>query len=181
MSNNKKNSEEFLNSISRKKNGFSIPKNYFNTIEEVINVKLIEERFKNKSGFDIPNRYFKEFEEDLLAKVLSPSLVNEAKVISFKERILKIIPVTVAASVLLFIGLNSFVFDKTAELTLDSLSENEIEYWLNNSDIYLNDIVIVLAENILEENDFYFSTIEDETIEQYMYSIDNYYLLNELN
>jgi len=181
MPNNIKNSEEFLNSISRKKNGFSVPKNYFNTIEEVIHAKLAEERSKNKSGFDLPNTYFKEFEESLLAKVLSPSLANKAKVISFKERILKIIPITVAASVLIFIGLNSFVFDKNAELTLDTLSEDEIEYWLNSSDLYLNDISIVLAENILEENDFYFSTIGDETIEEYIFSIDNSYLLNELN
>tara|TARA_B110001450_G_scaffold58087_1_gene54769 strand:+ start:1253 stop:1798 length:546 start_codon:yes stop_codon:yes gene_type:complete len=181
MSNKKKNSEEFLNSISGKKNGFSVPKNYFNTIEEVIHVKLIEERFKNKSGFEIPNTYFKEFEEGILAKVVSPSTVNETKIISFKQRILKIIPITVAASVLIFIGLNSFVFDKNAELTLDALSENEIEYWLNSSDIYLNDIAIVESENLLEENDFYFSSIGDEIIEEYMYSIDNSYLLYELN
>ena len=181
MSNHIKNSEEFLNSISRKKNGFSVPKNYFNAIEEKINIKLAEERFKNKSGFDVPNTYFKKFEEDLLAKVLSPSPVNETKVISFKERISKIIPITVAASVLLFIGLNSFIFDKTTEITLDTLSENEIEYWLDNSDIYLNDIAIVEAETILEENDFYFSSLRDEIIEEYIYSIENSYLLYELN
>jgi hypothetical protein len=181
MSNHLKNSEEFLNSISRKKNGFSVPKNYFNAIEEEINIKLAEEHFKNKSGFDIPNTYFKEFEENLLVKVVSPSPVNETKVISFKERISKIIPTTVAASVLLFIGLNSFIFDKTEELTIDTLTENEIEYWLDSSDIYLNDIAIVEAENILEENDFYFSSIGDEIIEEYMYSIDNSYLLYELN
>ena len=164
-----------------KSNGFSVPKNYFNAIEEEINIKLAEEYFKNKSGFDIPNTYFKEFEENLLVKVVSPSTVNETKVISFKERILKIIPTTVAASVLLFIGLNSFIFDKTEELTIDTLTENEIEYWLINSDIYLNGIAIVEAENILEENDFYFSSIGDEIIEEYMYSIDNSYLLYELN
>ena len=44
-----------------------------------------------------------------------------------------------------------------------------------------NDIASILEEDILEENEFYFTDIKDESIEDYMNSIDNTSLLNEIN
>jgi hypothetical protein len=208
MENKIKNSEEYLNSILGKKSGFSIPKNYFNTTEDAIEAKLVgekftkekgftipenyfntiensfetklsEEKFTKEKGFTIPDSYFKELENDILAKV-SPTK-KETKVISFKERILKFIPIAAAASVILFIGLNSFVFNKTEELTLDSLSDVDIEYWLDSNTIDTLDITIALEDDILEDDDFYFATLEDENIEDYINSIDNTSIFEELN
>ena len=179
MENKIKNSEEYLNSILGKKSGFSIPKNYFNTTEDAIEAKLSEEKFTKEKGFTIPDSYFKELENDILAKV-SPTK-KETKVISFKERILKFIPIAAAASVILFIGLNSFVFNKTEELTLDSLSDVDIEYWLDSNTINTNDVTVILQEDLLDEDDFYFATLEDENIEDYINSIDNTSIFEELN
>ena len=94
-----KNSEEYLNSISEKESGFCTPKNYFKTIEDSFEVKLIEKEFKKEEGFKIPDSYFTELENDILAKVLSTK--KETKLISFKERVLKFIPMTAAAVIIL--------------------------------------------------------------------------------
>ena len=174
-----KNSEAYLNSILGKENGFSTPKNYFNSIEENIELKLSEDNLKKENGFKIPDSYFTDLEDTILAKVTSTE--KETKVISFKERILKMIPIAAAASIILFIGLNSFIFNKTEELTLDSLSDNDMEYWLDSNALTTNDIVMVLNDDLLAENDFSFATIEDENIEDYINSIDNTSILNELN
>lgn len=174
-----KNSEEYLNSILGKESGFSLPKNYFSTTEDAIEAKLVEEKFTKEKGFTIPDSYFRELENDILAKV-SPTK-KETKVISFKERILKFIPIAAAASVILFIGLNSFVFNKTEELTLDSLSDVDFEYWLDSNTLNTNDVTVILQEDLLDDDDFYFATLEDENIEDYINSIDNNSLFEELN
>ncbi|MDN3619064.1 hypothetical protein QWY81_06285 [Polaribacter undariae] len=179
MENKIKNSEEYLNSILGKKNSFSLPKNYFDTIEDAVETKLAEENLTKENGFATPDNYFKNLEDNILSKVSAPK--KEAKVISFKERILKIIPIAAAASIILFIGLNSFEFNKTEELTIDSLSDDDMEFWLNSTTIHTNDIAIVLENDLLEESDFYFSSLEDENIEDYINSIDNTSFFNEIN
>jgi len=179
MENKIKNSEEFLNSILGKETGFSLPKNYFDTTEDTIEAKLTAEIFPKKNGFKTPDSYFKDLESEILTKVSTPE--KEPKVISFKDRVLKLIPLAAAASIILFIGLNSFVFNKTEELTIDSLSDDDIEFWLDSNTIHTNDIAIVLENDILEESDFYFSSLEDENIEDYINSVDNTSFLNEIN
>ena len=178
MEHNIKNSEAYLNSILGKESSFSIPKSYFNTIEGAIEAKLTEEQFTKKEGFTIPDSYFKELENDILAKVLSTT--KETKIISFKERILKVIPISAAAAVILFIGFNSFVFNTNEELTLDSLSEIDIEYWLDANTLNTYEITIALEDVVLDENDFYFATLEDKNIEDYINSIDNTSIFEEL-
>ncbi|PQJ73478.1 MULTISPECIES: hypothetical protein [Polaribacter] len=179
MEDKNKNSEQYLNSILGKKTGFSVPKDYFANIEETLETKLAEQALTKEQGFTIPDNYFKELENEILAKVTIPK--KEAKVISFKERVFKIIPFAAAASVILFIGLNSFVFNQNKEITIDSLSDDDIEYWLDSNTINTTDIANVLENEVLEETDFYFSSLEDENIEDYINSIDNTSFLNEIN
>ena len=81
----------------------------------------------------------------------------------------------------MFIGLNSFYFNKTQELTLDSLSDNDIEFWLDSNTLNSNDISYVFQDNILDENELNFATIEDKNIEDYIHFINDDSLLNELN
>lgn len=174
-----KNSEAYLNSILGKENGFSTPDNYFNLIEDNIEIKIAEENLKKESGFKTPDSYFSNLEDAILTKV--NTIEKKPKVISFKSRVLKLIPIAAAASIILFIGLNSFIFNKTDELTLDSLSDNDIEIWLDTNTISTNDIAFVYNEDLLSEIDFSFATLEDENIEDYINSIDNTSILNELN
>ena len=90
--------------------------------------------------------------------------------------------IAAAASIILFIGLNSFVFKTNKALTLDSLSNDDFEFWLDSNTITTSEVALVLEDDILDENDFYFLTIKDETIEDYLNnSIDYKDLLNEIN
>ena len=60
------------------------------------------------------------------------------------------IPIAAAASVILFIGLNSFVFNNGEELTLDSLSENDLELWFDSNTLSTSEIALVLEDDLLE-------------------------------
>jgi hypothetical protein len=173
-----KNSENYISKKTGNKTGFSTPTDYFNNLEDVIATRISEENFTKEIGFEVPDTYFNNLEDIILAKVSSE---KETKIISFKDRVLKLIPYAAAASIVLFIGLNSFVFNTDKELTIDSLTDTEIEYWLDSNTLNTNDISIVLEDDLLDEIDFYFTTIKDETIEDYINSIDNVALLNEIN
>ena len=179
MDSKTKNSEEFLNSILGKKTDFSLPKNYFDEFENEMEIRLFEENNPSKNNFKTPNNYFDNLDDRIFNKISSTK--KEAKVISLKERLLKAIPFAAAASIILFIGLNSFYFNNTQEFSLDSLSDNDIELWLESNTLSSNDISLVLQDNILEDNELSFTTIKDESIEEYIYSIDDDSLLNELN
>jgi hypothetical protein len=179
MENEIKNSEMYINKKVGKETGFSTPSNYFDDLEDAILGKVFEDKLPNETGFKVPENYFKTLEEDILNKVSSSK--KETKVISLRERVLKIIPFVAAASIVLFIGLNSFVFETNDEFTLDSLSENDIEYWLESNTLNSDDMATVLQDDIEEENGFYFMDIEDESIEEYMNTVGDDSLLEEID
>jgi hypothetical protein len=65
------------------------------------------------------------------------------------------------------------MFNTTEELTLDSLSEIDIEYWLDSNTLNTHEIAIALEDVVLDENDFYFTSLEDKNIEEYINTINN--------
>jgi hypothetical protein len=174
-----KNSEYYVNQKAGNKAGFSTPATYFDSLEKEIAAKISEEKFKKETAFKVPENYFNNIETSVLTKVLSTE--KKTKVISFKARILKIAPLVAAASIILFIGINSFIFNTEEALTLDSLSNNDFEYWLEANTLNTNDITSILGDDILDENEFYFTNLKDESIEEYINSLDNNALWNEIN
>ena len=179
MENELKNSIKYINSKTGKKSGFTVEANYFDNIEASIDAKIFEEKLSNVTAFKTPNTYFKNLEDSILDKILEEE--SAPKVVSLKERIFKFIPVAAAASIALFIGINTFVFKNNEEISLDTITDDEIEYWLDANTLSSTDIAMILEDDIKEENDFSFTNINDESIEDYINSIDNTTLLNELN
>ncbi len=178
MNNELKNSVEFIKSKAGKKTGFSTPTNYFNGLDEVIETIISEEIIPAETNFKTPDNYFNSLEDKILDKVSIPKKVT--KVISLKDRIYKVIPYTAAASIILFIGLNSSIFSNSSSISIDSLSENDLEYWMESNTLYANDISEVLDDDILDEADFTFAELKDENIEDYIILNDNASLINEL-
>jgi len=162
------------------KTGFAAPSDYFNNLEDTLSAKLSEENFTKEKSFKVPSGYFNDLENIILAKVESTK--EEKNIISIKERIFKMVPFATAASIILFIGLNSFVFNTSKELNLDTISDDDIDLWFDSSTLTSNEITFVLEETIFDENEFYFFQIKDETIENYFNdSIDYGNLLHEIN
>lgn len=179
MKGNIKNSEKYIQNKVGKNTPFTIPENYFNKIEDKISIKLFEEDNSKNTGFNTPLNYFSDLEDILVSKAIEPK--KEIKTTSLKQSILKVIPYAAAASIALFITLNTFVFNSNKDLSIDSLNENDIEYWLNNNEVNYNDIAVILEDELSQENEFSLTNIQTESIEDYINSIDNTALLNDLN
>lgn len=179
MENEIKHSINFISKKVNKNIGFSVPDNYFDELDKEIYHKIISEKLPKNTGFNIPDTYFDSIEDSIFTKTIPKE--KETKVISFKKRILKIIPIVAAACVILFLGLNLFNFNSNKEINLDTLSSNDIEYWLDLHSLSNNDITLILEDEILRENDFSMINIKDQELEDYMISIDNNLLFEGIN
>ena len=168
MENKIKNSEMYLNSVLGKENGFSVPKNYFNGIEEQFSSFLFVDKVSKKPPLSIPSSYFDTLEDTIIAKVSSEE--KTVKVVSFKERVLKIIPFVAAASIVLFIGINSFNFNKNKENIFEKIADSDIENWISNNINLISDDDIDLAYNSVEFDytETIPNSISNEELENYL-------------
>jgi hypothetical protein len=180
MKNKIKNSEVYLNSVLGKENSFSVPKNYFNDLEKRFSNFLIEDKISNKKVFLTPNSYFDTLEDKIIPKVTLKE--KNIKIISLKQRIYKVIPFGIAASILLFISVNYFNNFNT-EVSFDNLALSDIETWIldNSSEITSQDIVTFIPTENINTNVFEFTTLNDKDIEDYIIYNDNTSILNEIN
>ena len=139
-----------LESLNYKNTGFSIPQNYFESIEPKVIAKL---------NNDVPVDYFDNLEDKVFAKlVIENHIKKPVKVISLRTRIVKrFIPLAAAASIVLFISIS--LFSKQETLTFDNLEISSISTWLESetgiADSY------VLGE-LLEEDDLTYLSNYDE-------------------
>ena len=176
MENKLKNSIDFLNKKTDKDSGFSIPSNYFGSFEDNFELKLIEDNLAKENGFNLPRNYFNKLEDSIISKV-----PKETKVITLKQKFLKLIPLAAAASVLLFIGLNTFIFNKSDIPTFENLADFEVENWIteNINSITDNDLSIAYTDVEFDDTDFVPNSISDVELENYLNNQDNLSLILE--
>lgn len=155
--------------------GFKTPKNYFenfnNDLENPNILKLIK-----KDGFVIPNKYFKKVNNTILSnskpiqipegtgfatpdnyfenlKITSHNKTTNKKEINlFQHKYKKFINLSIAASLLLLIGINYFANNQKT-INIDNLTANEIEKWINDDLIGFNTYDIAEAYEGIDIND----------------------------
>ena len=143
-----------LSEISLKKNAFKVPDNYFSTIEDdvvaTINLKNLLS-INSTSNFIAPNHYFDTIEEITITKLkaeviqtkeksqlydgyfdtieLKISGPKQPKVIPLKNNFIRILSLSIAASILLFFGLK---YMNTGENTQNQLvfQPEEFANWI---------------------------------------------------
>ena len=138
----------------------------FDGIEDNLFSTLSENNLPKETSFNVPTDYFTNLENEILAKVSSE--VKEVKVISLKDQVLRFAPIAAAASIALFIALNTFIFNKNDAISFDNLADAEIENWLTNNITLIDSDELLTAfsdlnlENIsIAENSYNNQEIED--------------------
>ena len=184
-----------LNEIPREKGGFEVPKNYFESLEDGVLSKIIEENFqiKSSSGFKTPENYLDSVENEVITKLKSEVLQNkkadnippnyfnsvennvlnkinsERKIITLK-RVTKIVaPIAIAASLLLVFMLNST--PKTTNF--NSLDIAEIEQLIENGFVDIDTESLAIAFSDIDfSTDNLSATISDDEVLNYLYEED---------
>jgi hypothetical protein len=181
MNRDTRNREDYiLSNIPKEENIFSVPENYFDSLEDRVLSQIIEEQLPKKLPYTIPDTYFEEFEDRLFTNTEFSK--KEVNVIRLKSRILKIIPVVAAASILLFIGFNYFTTIKPN--SIDSVSSGDIELWMDENYVeYSTTNVMEFVDADFIERSFILeddTSLEDEDILEYLHTIDTSSLLTEM-
>jgi hypothetical protein len=174
MKQNNKQIQEDTNNKLPNEAGFSVPKGYFDTIEDDFSAKLIDEHLPNNSGFKIPENYFENLGDHVISKV---ELLKKGKLISFRRKTIKLIPVAAAIALFLFIGINFMFTDKT------ELSSDEIALWFDNNinTITNDDLITELGDLVLDDTSLLDEIINNNSIEYYVNANDNYLLIQDID
>ncbi|WP_299523155.1 hypothetical protein [uncultured Lutibacter sp.] len=140
---------------------FKTPENYFNSIEDIVLAKLKAAAIQNNTESTIPKNYFDTLEDQVLSKIKTTP-----KVISLKSRFIKfVVPIGIAASLLLFFVLNN----NSAPLTFESLASSEIETWIDNGNIDIDALSIASIYPEIElKSDIYSSSLSDDEVLEYL-------------
>ncbi|CAM1347306.1 hypothetical protein [Tenacibaculum insulae] len=168
---------DFINQKAGKKTGFSTPENYFDAFDENVNSLIASRKFSKQNAFKTPSNYFDSVESNILTK-LKLEENKKVKVIPLYQKVLKFMPVAAAAAILLFIGLNYF---NTQNLSaFDKITQADISSWYENGygDTNNSELAIVLDTADFEEDILPF--INDTNLEDYINTIDDSSLLNDL-
>ena len=152
----------FYQDTNKKNTGFIDPEGYFDNIEDRILGNTASLEHANKTGFVAPDDYFVQLELKLLKN-------KNTKVIRLnKYKNLKIIGFTIAASLLLFFGLNNFNSHKD-QLDMQTVSITEIESWLDDDLISFSDYDI--AETF-SDTELSYHEYENDEITDYLNFVD---------
>ncbi len=116
--------KDILKKNKNNDSGFLLPENYFKDIEGKIISKV------KYTGFKAPINYFQEIDDQILNNYKETT--SQTKVYKLiKSRKFKFIGYSIAASFLLFIGLNNFNVENE-QLEFETLEFSEIEGWMDN-------------------------------------------------
>lgn len=159
---------------SEKNIGYTTPDNYFEEVEDDIFMKLSESNFTKQIDFTTPEGYFDKIEDEIFTKIKSS---KKGKVITMSNRLWKIIPLAVAACLLLFFGV--YFLDKE-QTSNNTLLASDIEEWFDDSlEFSTNSELALILEGDLEFNDNEI-VFQDDAIENYFDNISDIDLLNEI-
>ena len=147
-----------LSDIPLKKGEFNLPDQYFESIEDIIIAKLKAAALENNKSRSIPSAYFDTVEDAVLNK-----LTKKKVIFSIKNITKYVVPITIAASLLLFIILNNT--DNT--VTFDSISTLDIENSIENGFINIDaeNLATIFPDIDFNEDDFHASFTDDEVLE----------------
>jgi len=170
MSKPLKHSIDYLRNKTQKEHGFSVPENYFESVEDVLFSKIVEQQLPKNDGFVVSEGYFDTLETTLFSNIEFPK--KESKVISLRKRMIRYIPTAAAASVLLFFGLN--YIEITNRTSFNDINFSDIENWLDEDYLDLNTTNTIFVDSDFTENNLFEEVVlSDEDLLEYLSTVDN--------
>ncbi len=171
-----KDHKDILNKLNLSGSGFKTPEDYFDKLEDRLAKKVAENKSLKKlviirpnelktqrkdTGFKVPIDYFKEVETRVIKSLDTKKRVSKVRRLSF-------ISLSIAASILLFFGIQ---FMNKGQHNLDQivLQSEEVASWVDEDLISFDTYEIAEAFSDIElEHPFY----SDEAVNDYLDFID---------
>ncbi len=160
-----KNTAPKLSEIKSTNTGFTAPEGYFNSIEDVILKKITQKNYSKAQS--VPEGYFDSIEDRVFEQIQ-----EKTKIIKLPNNIVKfIVPIAIAASILLLITLR--IFDSNQQQDLFAKIEiSEIETWIENGELNIDTFEITSIYDDVNYNEI--SLIDFYTENDLINYLDNY-------
>ncbi|THD67446.1 hypothetical protein E7Z59_07230 [Robertkochia marina] len=159
-----------------KEDGFRIPENYFEGLEEKLRDRAaLQDHIPKQEGFLIPEGYFENFEAELRNKI-SPG-PGKVRHLSYLKRGLG-----VAATILGLFFLSTIFLNTEGDFSFDQVSTSDIEWLMEQGALEVPEIFLMeQAENMnLNDITMYTEPIKTSTLEEYLLEeMDVYEVLDE--
>jgi hypothetical protein len=141
--------------------GFKVPVDYFQNFENsILSQASLNEKFSD-SGFTVPQGYFDAVEEQILSQV---SLKEPVKVIPLISKKAVFYVSSIAAALVLMFSVINF----NSGIDIDSIETASIENYLNNEDIYSDELIALLNDTNFLDYSFNDISFSEEAIEDYV-------------
>ena len=156
---------------------FSIPENYMDGIEDDFFMKIKEQPFPKTTSFTTPDRYFENLEDEILNK--TNTSFKKGKLIHFNSTLIKLLPTTIAACLLVFVGLQFFNTPST-EVSFDAISNDDIEAWFEENNSYTDTEIAFTFDEAIDENELTLTAVNlnNDALEDYFNTIEHIDLLD---
>lgn len=181
--------DNILNKLHKSGHGFTVPKDYFQELEDHIERKMdskdvnldinSEGNRKDKGtalldqigkdhGFKVPEGYFDAQDPKMLR-------IKTTKVIPFKNNYIRILTLSIAASILLFFGIKYMNPEKSDKNQL-VFQDEEFINWIESDLVELNSYEIAEVFNDIELDQL---LLPEDEIDEYLNTIDIEHLILE--
>lgn len=149
------------------KEGFNLPKGYFEEFESRLFNRINIESLPKESGFKVPTGYFNDLDKNITASVEDS---NKTKVISIVTKKTLLYAVSIAACAVLVLSLINF---NNEVITLSDIDLSTIETYIEEGNLEVTnyDLTSLLSEEDLSELTIEGNLIPEELIEEYL--LDN--------
>lgn len=119
------------------KSPFKVPKNYFDDLNEELDVKILEDSFSKENGFKMPENYLSHFSVH----------TKESKVILFNYTFFA----KIAAAIILLVSITFMITKNNSSNTnLSALNETDLNYWMDDELDY-NDLNYTDLEELSDD------------------------------
>ena len=153
--------------------GYKTPQHYFESFEDrFFNDLNTNNEGVKTSGYAVPKDYFNTIDDVILNKIKA----EEKSIISFKSRTTFYYIAGIAASLVLMF---SIVFNNDNVLSFDALDTASIENYVYQEDYSNDELASLFMPNEISETDFIDITVSDETLNEYLETLDTEDLLVE--
>lgn len=146
-----------------KTSGHTVPKNYFNRLEDDLLTTAVLKNKSNSTGLKVPQDYFDTFSPSVLNNKLQKQQKKAPKVISIFSRKRTLYTATIAAAVLVLL----FSLDFNTRPSINSLDTASIDNYLLN-EIDSNDLVSLFKDIELNETQFIDYNFNDDIIDSFL-------------
>lgn len=139
MNNEDQHNDQFLKDLTKGKNPFKTPDNYFDNLSDKLAVDIFKQNLPNKTGYKAPDHYFENF------TVKKP-----------KNRIISLLPYVSVAAVIAF---GFFIFNNNTPSTIDILTDEEIISYLSSEDIL--ETREIIENSIINTDNMMFASLDN--------------------